>query len=303
MTSEPKSLGGDDTRVSTTGGQVQGPKEASLVQIYGPTLGQRYPIEKQVLTIGRDESCDIVLDNDNVSRAHGRVTTDGPEVRYEDLGSTNGTLINDREVTSMVLRSGDLLKIGSVMLKFLSGGSAEALYHEEIYRLTIHDGLTAVPNRRHFDDFLERELARAARYERPLALMLFDIDHFKKVNDDFGHLAGDYVLRRLAGILHKMIRREELLARYGGEEFAIVMPEAPLQKAKTFGEKIRATVEETEFEFDGRKIDVTTSVGVSCLTKEMTRDRFIAEADQALYRAKETGRNRVCGFDELDITS
>lgn len=283
----------DETRVSREKSGIEAPKEASLVQIYGPSLGERYILDQAEVTLGRDESCDIVLDNENVSRVHARIHCLGPQTRFEDLGSTNGSLINDREVTTAELRSGDIVKIGSVMLKFISGGSAEALYHEEIYRLTIHDGLTAIPNRRYFEDFLEREYARAVRYQRPLSLMLLDLDHFKKTNDEFGHLAGDYVLRRTAAVLKKTIRREQLLARYGGEEFVVVLPETEVSKAETFAERIRALVESTEFEFDGRDIPVTTSVGVACLTSGMHRDRLVQAADEALYRAKADGRNRV----------
>jgi diguanylate cyclase (GGDEF)-like protein len=160
--------------------------------------------------------------------------------------------------------------------------------------MTIHDGLTGVPNRRHFEDFLERELARALRYDRPLSLMLFDIDHFKKTNDTFGHLAGDFVLRRLASVVNQTIRREELIARYGGEEFVVVMPETRITEARKFAERLRQLVAGTDFEFDERKIVVTISVGVACLAHGLTRDQFIHLADQALYQAKANGRNQVC---------
>ncbi len=287
----------DETRVSREKSGIEAPKEASLVQIYGPNLGERYILDKAELSVGRDENCDIVLDNENVSRFHARFKCIGPQTHFEDLGSTNGSLVNDREVTSTVLSSGDLVKIGSVMLKYLGGGSAEALYHEEIYRLTIHDGLTGVPNRRNFEDFLDREYARAVRYQRPLSLMLLDLDHFKHTNDEFGHLAGDYVLRRLAAVLKETIRREELLARYGGEEFVVVMPETEIGKAEQFAERIRGMIEKTEFEFDGRSVPVTMSVGVACLSSGMHRDRLVQAADEALYRAKAEGRNRVCRAD------
>jgi two-component system, cell cycle response regulator len=284
----------DTTRVSSRTRSLEAPKEASLVQIYGPNLGQRYILDRPLITVGRGEGNDIILDNDNVSRNHGRFSTQDGAVRYEDRGSTNGTLLNDAEITDVVLRPGDMLKIGSVMLKFITGGSAEALYHEEIYRLTIHDGLTNVPNRRYFEDFLEREHARAVRYARPLSLMLFDIDHFKHINDKYGHLAGDYVLRRLAGEVATMIRREELLARYGGEEFVVVMPETALEKAAQFAEKIRGTIERMEFTFDDQRIEVTTSVGVTVLAAGSNREQFVQAADSALYRAKQGGRNQVC---------
>lgn len=243
-------LTGEETQVAHQPSVMEAPKEASLVQIYGPSLGSRYVLDKAEITIGRDASNDIVLDNVSVSRAARLLCHDG-RVVLEDLGSTNRSAVNDQGITNADLRNGDIVKIGSVILKFLTGGNAEALYHEEIYRLTISDGLTGVPNRRSFDNFLEREFARAKRYERPLSLGMFDLDHFKLVNDHHGHLAGDYVLGRLVSTLRTLVRREDLLARYGGEEFAIVMPETRLEKAEMFGEKVRSLVESTSLVFDG----------------------------------------------------
>src|SRR5204862_137857 len=136
-----------------------------------------------------------------------------------------------------VLRDADFLKIGAAIFKFLSGTGVEASYYEEIYRMTIVDGLTGAYNKRYFLEFLEREIARCARYRRPLSLLMFDIDHFKAINDKHGHLTGDYVLRELSRRLLARVRREELLARYGGEEFAAVLPETDLNGARTFAEQ------------------------------------------------------------------
>jgi len=287
--------GEETTQVAHQSSVMDAPKEASLVQIYGPSLGSRYVLDKAEITIGRDASNDIVLDNVNVSRAHARLLCHDGRVVLEDLGSTNRSAVNDQGITNADLRNGDIVKIGSVILKFLTGGNAEALYYEEIYRLTISDGLTGMPNRRSFDDFLEREFARAKRYERPLSLGMFDLDHFKLVNDHHGHLAGDYVLGRLASTLCTLVRREDLLARYGGEEFAIVMPETRLEKAEMFGEKVRSLVESTSFVFDGATIPVTVSMGLATLTTGIEDQiQLVKAADAALYEAKRLGRNRVC---------
>jgi len=294
----------EETRISSNTQRVDAPKEASLVQIYGPTLGHRFVIDKPVLTIGRDAGNDIVLDSNNVSRFHARVRADGSRVFLEDLDSTNGSLVNDEEVTKRALDSGDIIKIGSVLFKFITGGNAEAAYHEEIYRLTIHDGLTGIPNRRCLEEFLERELARAQRYQRPMSLAIFDIDHFKKINDKYGHLAGDYVLRRMAGKIKKLIRREELFARYGGEEFVVVMPETPAERAARFAEKMREVVETSVFEFDTERIPVTISVGVAALESDIEDSRkFIAAADAVLYEAKRSGRNRVLVAGQEEASS
>ncbi|MBL8934416.1 MAG: GGDEF domain-containing protein, partial [Archangium sp.] len=194
------------------------------------------------------------------------------------------------------LRSGDLVKVGGAIFKFLQGGNIETLYHEEIYQLTISDGLTQINNKRYFLEYLEREMGRCHRYNRSLSLIMFDIDHFKTINDTNGHLAGDYVLRELAQTLRPRIRREECFARYGGEEFAVVMPEAGPENARKFAEKVRKMVEDHRFSFENKDIPVTISLGVSDLTGDMTEPlQFIKLADQNLYKAKKSGRNRVVG--------
>ncbi len=268
---------------------------AVLVQIYGDALGRRYLLPDKKMTIGRDDSNDIVLQDENVSRFHAEVRVDGDTVALVDKGSTNGSRVNDEEVTTQVLESGDLIQIGSFILKFLRSEDPESLYHEEIYRMTIIDGLTEVANRRRLEEFLDRELAGAQRHGRALSVAVIDADHFKTVNDKYGHIAGDFVLRKLASVIQGIIRRDELLARYGGEEFVVVMPSTSLDQGAMLGEKIRSLVETTAFEFEERRIPVTVSVGVATLRESIqTVDSFIHSADEALYRAKEEGRNRVC---------
>src|SRR6185312_5800506 len=172
-----------------------------------------------------------------------------------DLGSTNGTYLNDQEILHETpLRNGDLIKVGGSIFKFLYGGNVEQLYYEEIYRMAIIDGLTQVYNKRYLLEFLEREMARCHRYARALSLIMFDIDHFKNINDSNGHLAGDYVLRELAGLVRQRIRKEECFARYGGEEFSVVMPEAGPENARRFSEKVRKLIEDHAFTFEGKDI-------------------------------------------------
>ncbi len=223
------------------------------------------------MVIGRSSKCDIQIDQESISRNHSKIVNTGKSIMIRDLGSTNGTYVNDELVDEYVLRDGDLIKIGRTIFKFLSGGNIENAYHEEIYRLTTVDGLTQIFNKRYFLETLEREIARAQRYRRPLSLVMFDIDHFKKINDGFGHLAGDYVLKQLAQTVKRKIRREDCFARYGGEEFAIVLPEIDGANALPFAEKIRQIVEKTEFKFENTRIPVTISMGVASIDAE--RDR------------------------------
>jgi diguanylate cyclase (GGDEF)-like protein len=272
--------------------------EACLVLIYppGPDMGKRFPLTRSEIVLGRGADCDIQVDRDSVSRRHARVFRDGEAWMVEDLGSTNGSYVNDVPVQRSVLRDADFLKIGAAIFKFLTGAGVEASYHEEIYRMTIVDGLTGAHNKRYFLEFLERETARCARYKRPLSLLMFDIDHFKAINDTHGHLTGDYVLKEMARRLLGRIRREELMARYGGEEFAAVLPETDHAGAMTFGEQLRAIVADDQFEYEGDKFTVTISIGVATTEgQDIDTATFIKLADDNLYRAKREGRNRVVG--------
>ena len=277
---------------------VAGGVSACLVLIYppGPDMGRRFLLDRAELVLGRGTDCDIQVDRDSVSRRHARVYRDDNNWLVEDLGSTNGSYVNDNPVTKAPLRDGDFLKIGAAIFKFLTGANVEVSYHEEIYRMTIVDALTGTHNKRYFIEFLDREMARCARYGRPLSLVMFDIDHFKKINDQHGHLTGDHVLKEIAKRLHSRIRREELLARYGGEEFAAVLPETGKDGAMEFGEQIRQLVDREPFEFEGDSLPVTISVGVATLDGEpLDAPSFIKVADENLYKAKRDGRNKVVG--------
>jgi diguanylate cyclase (GGDEF)-like protein len=272
--------------------------EACLVLVYppGPDMGKRFPLQRNEVVLGRGSDCDIQVDRDSVSRRHARVFRNGDQWMVEDLGSTNGSYVNDVPVQRSILRDSDFLKIGAAIFKFLSGAGVEAAYHEEIYRMTIIDGLTGAHNKRSFLEFLEREIARCARHRRPLSLLMFDIDHFKLINDTHGHLTGDYVLKEMSKRLLGRIRREELLARYGGEEFATVLPETDNAGAMIFGEQIRRLVADDPFEYEGDRFPVTISVGVATVEGEdVDTTAFIKMADDNLYRAKREGRNKVIG--------
>ncbi|NOK38698.1 GGDEF domain-containing protein [Corallococcus exercitus] len=293
-------MSGDQTRVTKISSLTPGPErgtECCLVQIHGPELGKKYVLEETEFTIGRDQHNHIVVDLDNVSRRHARIWGRQGKMFVEDLQSTNGTYLNDREVLqAQPLRSGDLVKVGGSIFKFLDGDNIETQYHETIYTLTIADGLTGINNKRYFLEYLEREMGRSHRYQRTLSLMMFDIDHFKQINDVHGHLAGDYVLREMAQSIKRLVRREQCFARYGGEEFAIVMPEDGPDKARLFAEKIRKLVEDKRFVFEDKDIPVTISIGVAEVASEMSEPaQFIKVADANLYKAKKTGRNRVVG--------
>jgi len=265
-----------------------------LVEIYGKRLGRKIDLDDEPLTVGRDPENHVVIETDSVSRRHARIEPYNAEWYLVDLDSTNGTYLNDKMVVRARLESGDLIKIGDTIFKFLSGGNLESAYHEEIYRMTIQDGLTQIANKRYMADFLDKEFARARRYDRNLALVLFDIDHFKRINDEYGHLTGDFVLKELARVVSRRVRREELFARYGGEEFAVVLPEATRSGARQFTESVRRLIEGHRFTFEGSVIPVTISAGIGHLVDgAKTPTDLIRIADERLYEAKHQGRNRV----------
>lgn len=281
---------------------VRGPASASdardacLVVMYGDDLGRRIPLGERTVVIGRSSQADVQLDQESVSRNHCRVYWDGHRHRIEDLQSTNGTYVNDKLLNGpSELRDADQVKVGRAILKFLAGGNIEAQYHEEIYRLTTMDGLTQVHNKRYFDEMLEREASRAERHHKVFSLILFDVDHFKRINDTHGHLAGDAVLRQLGTLVRRRLRRDDVVARIGGEEFALLLPELTDERAATVASDLRELVASTRFLFEGAVIPVTCSFGVAQWSSHHTTvTDLVKAADERLYEAKRSGRNRVC---------
>jgi diguanylate cyclase (GGDEF)-like protein len=270
---------------------------ACLVHIYptGPAMGSRYPISDVALVMGRDEECDIRLEDDSVSRRHACIQTQEARHFITDLQSTNGTYVNDVRVRGQKLHDGDYIHIGNCIYRYLAGGNVESQYHQEIHRLTIIDALTDVHNRRFLLESLGHHLANSCRYRRPLALILFDVDHFKEVNDRLGHLGGDFTLRELSMRVKKLVRREDVFGRYGGEEFAILMPETNREHALLCAERIRKTIDAQPFCYDSHSYAVTISAGVTAVTGEewMTTREILLLVDENLRRAKRNGRNRV----------
>jgi diguanylate cyclase (GGDEF)-like protein len=291
-----------DSLFETLTTQIQPPpaaarRDACLVHIYptGPGMGSRYALGTEAVIIGRSNDCAICINDHSVSRVHARLQPQEDGYYAVDLQSTNGTFVNDVPVFMSRLQDGDYLRVGNCIYRFLAGGNVEAEYHEEIYRLTIIDALTGIHNKRYMLDFLERELVRASRRGRPLALVIFDVDRFKAINDEYGHLGGDLTLRELAACVAKIVRQDELLARYGGEEFAVVLPETGLGEAVSLAERIREAVVNHPFQYHGQSFPVTVSLGVAVTTglDGLTTTDLIRRADERLYLAKREGRNRV----------
>jgi diguanylate cyclase (GGDEF)-like protein len=231
------------TQVSQEAPAEHGGVNDCVVVIYTkePTLlGKRFVLEQNTMRIGRGTDNHIVLDGDSVSRRHAHFERRNESWYAVDDGSTNGTYVNERQIPEGVqLQNNDRIQVGPTIFKYLTGADAEAKYYEEIYRMTIVDGLTQIHNKRYLYEALEREIIRGRRHERDLAILMFDIDHFKRINDVHGHLAGDFVLKELARVVQARIRRDEVFARYGGEEFAIILPETSIEAAAALGETLR----------------------------------------------------------------
>lgn len=278
---------------------TDGPRSGSacVIVIYGGELGRRFPLASAPFEIGRSANNDLFIDEESASRHHARLTFDGQGYWVADLGSTNGTYVNDERLRSQRrLADGDRVRIGRSILKFMTGENIESQYHEEIYRLMTVDGLTQVYNRRYFDEALEREVNRARRYDRILSLIAFDIDHFKRVNDTHGHLVGDHLLRSIAAAVKPRLRREDIFARTGGEEFAVLLPEIPIDGARTTAEKIRSIVQASPLTYEHAVISCTVSLGLAMLRDEdAAAEELYKRADSCLYEAKQAGRNRIRG--------
>lgn len=270
--------------------------EACLVVMHAPLrrlLGARLGLSREAV-VGRDPGCDLVLDVSDVSRRHARIREDPPGHVVEDLGSTNGTFVGAERVKERTLAPGDFVRLGSVVLKYLAGDALEVLYHAEMRRLADEDALTGLAHKVVFSEALARELARSRRHGHPLCIALLDLDGFKGVNDRLGHLVGDEVIRELARSVRPFVRAEELFARFGGDEMALLLPDATLEGATAFAEKIRALVADRQFGFEGGRVALTVSIGIATMQPGDRRpEDMLARADAQLYRAKREGGNRV----------
>ena len=267
-----------------------------LCIIYPRDLNKRYELTASGLTLGRGEDVDVVLPDGMVSREHCRVTLTDDHVHVEDLKSTNGTLIDGQSVTSAYLPLYGRLKVGPFVLKVEYKNAAEIRYDEHLFAAATTDPLTSIPNRRWLLDQGLSFLADFRQADQVVSAVMLDIDHFKRVNDTYGHPAGDAVICGVANILDQEKRELDLLGRYGGEEFLMFLPTASPDEAASFCERIRAKVQAATFEHEGQALKVTVSVGVASRARGdvSSLEEMIAEADSALYEAKRGGRNRVC---------
>ena len=306
---ERELLDPDDTVILVAEAIFPTRKPACLVAVTGACIGRRYPMCDEPMIIGRSPDADIRVEAPGVSRKHAIIIPGKQEVLVEDLNSTNGTQVNGQAIEGRHrLVDGEQVQVGIAVFKFLEGDSIEQTYYDEVFRLMVTDELTGTYNRRYLFDTLEREYARAARHEHELSFILFDIDHFKRLNDTWGHVAGDRVLEGLAKRVGELCEVDDVLARYGGEEFAVLLPERGKADAVVTAERIRRAVGATPFPAEGQRLPVTVSLGVASVSEldvvamrgrgvplsEQIHD-LVRLADSRLYEAKAAGRNRTVG--------
>lgn len=272
----------------------------ALILLMGPTgiMGKQWPLDKPEMLVGREISCDIQVEDKSLSKKHARLLKVDDQVSIIDLNSTNGTEVEGLKLTAnskATLSNNDSIKLGNVIFKFLSQGNIESYTHAATYDRSTIDGLTQTINKVTTMAFLDESFKKAKLTETNLSLIIFDLDHFKKINDTYGHQAGDYVLREVAGVVkNQVIRSGDAFGRYGGEEFVIILNGSSLQRACEIAERIRLTVEKHSFLFSGKQIPVTVSLGVAALDATITSpEALFAKADQAAYSSKSAGRNRV----------
>ncbi len=268
---------------------------AYLIVLAGTDVGKMFKLTEGETVIGRSHRADIRLDDDSISRMHAKMTLDGQVIQIEDLSSSNGTLVNGDTVNVNALRDGDKIRLGeTTILKFTFHDRLDESFQQKMYNAALRDPLTRIYNKKYFIDQLTTEVSYVKRHKSALSLIIFDLDHFKRVNDTFGHVAGDHVLVKIAELVQSMLRNEDIFARYGGEEFVIILRGIALNDAGILAERVREAVEICNFDFEHHKITVTVSVGVAEYNTENDEPLALVEAaDAALYAAKAAGRNRV----------
>lgn len=271
-------------------------KPAALLVVGGDLNGTIFDLDKDNLTIGRSPENEITLEFNGISRQHFKLQAKGDDYILQDCGSKNGTYLNNKRVEAdTVLRKGDMIKIGAIALKYLPKGDPERLTYDKLNLEANTDKHTGCYNKAYFNNALDLEVKKSKVTGDPLSLVIFDLDHFKKLNDNYGHDAGDFVLKRVAELVRKNgVREQDIFARYGGEEFVILLPKTNLKQSFEIAERLRKLMESHEFIYDSKRLPVSASVGVADYRQGvLTGTDLFKRADEAVYKAKEGGRNNV----------
>lgn len=304
-----KESGNTQTRPPEQRGAARGERRPSLVSLTGDQIAASIPLERNEVVLGRAIDADVRIADHRASRLHARIITEiesTGEVKYRivDLGSTNGTLLNGAPVTESVLVHGDKIMIGEQLFRFEMLDEIDREFQQQVHRLLAHDDLTGLLTSKSFFSELRREAVRASTESLPFCVLMMDLDHFKQVNDTYGHLIGSQTLEILGGLIKEALRAGDVAARFGGEEFAAFLLDADYAQGLVAAERVRASVEQYEFpasRADSAQADkthrITISIGVAAFPDDATDPIELVElADSALYRAKRNGRNQICAY-------
>lgn len=267
-------------------------------------FGKHFNFSQGPILLGRDKSNSICLEDEKVSKVHCEVSfmqnRDLEQVIIKDLDSTNGTFVNGELIKQAVLKSGDKIDIGDTVLRFNYNDDLEEQYHSKLFTFAATDALTGLYNRRYTINELDNQTKIARRNNRIFSLIIIDIDDFKQINDNHGHLTGDDYLKKFAFVLKRALREQDTCGRIGGEEFLVILPETVQEGAVNLANRIREQIEKTELIVQGHIVKTTISAGVSQFDRHASESREILKmADMALQKAKRSGKNTIFSADDL----
>ncbi len=269
----------------------------SLVLMLGPKslMGKHWVIHKPEMSVGRGRDNDICIQDPSISKTHVLIqkSSEG-KISIKDQKSTNGIVLNHEPVKGeRMLKDKDQMQMGNVVLKFLDQGNLELLFISSQFKRSFQDNLTEVGNRALLECRGPEIFKLSKHSSKPLCVVIFDIDRFKSINDNYGHVAGDQVLKEVADIARSCFRSRDLITRCGGEEFCVIL-NAHLDRGREYIEKVRSQVAAHKFCFESHTIRLTLSAGLSQFQKEDKSWLDIYKrADKALYYCKSHGRNQI----------
>ena len=275
----------------------QGQQKFYLIIVDGDNVGKIYPLDKKTITIGRSDEFDIQLADSSCSREQAIIEfNDNNKPVLKDLDSTNGTFVNGAKITEINIENGDKILLGfSSVFMFAIQDSLESKFHTNLYESSINDHLTGAFNQKYLLDALSKAFSYSLRHQSSLGLLMLDIDFFKKINDTYGHIVGDIVLKEVVKRIENNLRNEDILCRYGGDEFAVIVRDFKYGFVKIAAERIRLFFDGRSINCKDHKINISVSIGAAIIDNENieTSENMIELADANLYKAKQSGGNCI----------
>ena len=275
----------------------QGQQKFYLIIVDGDNAGKIYPLDKKAITIGRSDEFDIQLADSSCSREQAIIEfNDNNKPVLKDLDSTNGTFVNGAKITEINIEDGDKILLGfSSVFMFAIQDSLESKFQMNLYESSITDHLTGAFNQKYFLDTLSKAFSYSLRHHTSLGLLMLDIDFFKKINDTYGHIVGDIVLKEFVKRIKNNLRNEDILCRYGGDEFAVIVRDFKYGFVKIAADRIRLFFDGRSINCKDHKINISVSIGAATIDYEniATSEDMIELADANLYKAKQSGGNCI----------